>query len=75
MFKEKPYFIIDEKPGKIAYCACGMSSDMPFCDGTHEGTSFEPYIVDVPKRRRVAVCGCGKSDKMPYCDGKHVFES
>ncbi len=71
MYKEQPFFIIDEKPGKVAYCTCKMSSNMPYCDGSHAGTSYKPIIVEVQKARRVAVCGCGKSDKMPYCDGKH----
>lgn len=70
--KEKPYYIVDEKPGKVvAYCTCGLSSNMPYCDGKHVGTSFEPIIVKPEKFRRVAICACGKTEHPPYCDGKH----
>jgi len=24
------------------YCACGLSKNQPFCDGSHTGTSFTP---------------------------------
>ncbi|MEW8561063.1 MAG: CDGSH iron-sulfur domain-containing protein, partial [Candidatus Thiodiazotropha sp.] len=24
------------------WCACGRSSNQPFCDGSHQGTGIEP---------------------------------
>jgi CDGSH-type Zn-finger protein len=48
----------DEK-GDIAICQCGLSSDRPFCDGSHRGTEDEApdthykYTDDRPGERRV----------------------
>ena len=27
--------VIDETPGKKAYCQCGLSENLPYCDGSH----------------------------------------
>lgn len=31
----------DDEKGNIAICMCGLSSDYPFCDGTHRTTKDE----------------------------------
>ncbi len=71
MFKEKNYWLVDEKVGTNSYCRCGFSKNFPLCDNSHENLNSKPYVVIVKENRRVAICGCKKSTKMPYCDGKH----
>lgn len=66
----KPY-VLDESPGKRAWCACGLSKKQPFCDGSHAGTEFRPVVVNVEKAGKVAWCGCKQSGNKPYCDGSH----
>ena len=69
---DKP-IVIDETPGKKAYCQCGLSGNLPHCDGAHarEGTSVKPVIVEVEEEGKKAVCQCHRSANMPWCDGAH----
>ena len=70
-WQEKP-FIIDVKAGETkAFCACGLSSNGPFCDGSHSSTDKTPNIVKFDEDKKVAACGCQKSGNRPYCDGSH----
>lgn len=68
--QNKPY-IVNETPGRKAYCACGRSRGMPYCDGSHKGSGVSPHIVEIPEAKTVAVCGCGHSKGRPFCDGSH----
>ena len=68
--QKKPY-IIDENPGKRAWCACGRSQKQPYCDGSHKGTEFTPIVVDIAEAGQVLWCGCKHSGRKPYCDGSH----
>jgi len=70
--KRRPY-VTELKPGIVyEWCACGLSEDQPFCDGSsHRNTPFEPVIITVEERTRVALCQCKHSDKAPYCNGIH----
>jgi CDGSH-type Zn-finger protein len=33
---------VDPEKGDVAVCQCGLSSEHPFCDGTHRETGDEP---------------------------------
>ena len=68
--QKSPYVKECEKR-KYAWCACGRSSNQPFCDGSHKGTKFSPIIVDLGQDETVAWCGCKHSGNKPYCDGTH----
>lgn len=59
------------QPGKYAWCACGGSSNQPFCDGTHKGTEFSPVIVEITEEKQISWCGCKRSGTKPFCDGTH----
>ena len=68
---QKSPYVIDVKPGKYAWCACGLSSNQPYCDGSHKGTSFSPVIEEVKEEEKIAWCGCKHSKNGVYCDGSH----
>ncbi len=65
--------VVDETCGKKAYCQCGLSAKLPYCDGTHsrEGTGLRPFVVEITEARRLAICQCHRSGNLPYCDGTH----
>ncbi|MFQ5456242.1 MAG: CDGSH iron-sulfur domain-containing protein, partial [Nitrospirota bacterium] len=54
------------------YCSCNKSANMPYCDGSHQGTENQPYKVEIEEEKDIAICGCGGSKNMPYCDGSHA---
>lgn len=70
-----PYRVTLE-PGKTYfYCSCGLSRAQPFCDGSHQGTSFSPLEFHVDKQQTLwYLCGCKRNDPRsgPYCDGSHI---
>ncbi|MCO8246289.1 MULTISPECIES: CDGSH iron-sulfur domain-containing protein [unclassified Haladaptatus] len=47
----------DDEKGNIAICMCGLSSDYPFCDGTHRTTRDEEagtvYRYEDGERREI----------------------
>ncbi len=65
--------VVDETVGKKAYCQCGLSDRLPYCDGTHsrEGTGLAPVVVEVESAGKKAVCQCHQSGNLPWCDGTH----
>ena len=63
--------VLELEPGSYWWCACGLSSSQPFCDGSHAGTRFNPVQVQVDRTRTVALCQCKRTGRIPYCDGSH----
>ena len=63
----------EETPGKKAYCQCGLSANLPYCDGTHsrEGTGIVPIVCEVDTAGKKAICQCHRSGNLPFCDGTH----
>jgi CDGSH-type Zn-finger protein len=70
--QNKPY-VVQETPGRKAWCACGESEKQPYCDGSHarKNTGKTPVIVEIEKAGTAAYCGCRQSAKKPFCDGTH----
>jgi CDGSH-type Zn-finger protein len=64
--------VIDETAGKKAYCQCGLSEKLPYCDGAHsrQQTGLAPIVCEV-QAGKVAVCQCHQSNNKPWCDGTH----
>lgn len=65
--------VVEETAGRKAYCQCGWSEKLPYCDGSHGrlATGVVPIVhaVDVPGRK--SVCQCHRSASLPWCDGSH----
>jgi CDGSH-type Zn-finger protein len=69
--------VVEETPGTKAYCWCGLSGKLPYCDGTHagEGTGVTPAVVEVTEAGKKAVCQCHRTGNKPWCDGTHARQS
>ncbi len=69
--KKQPY-PIPVKVGETHYfCKCGLSKNLPHCDGSHEEVGVQPMVEDFDKNKTVYICSCFKSKKRPFCDGTH----
>lgn len=64
---------LEEK--SYAFCTCGRSQAMPFCDGAHKGSDARPLIHVCGRAGAAVVCGCRKSGNFPFCDGSHSKEA
>lgn len=63
---------IDVEAGKSYYwCACGLSKNQPFCDGTHKDSGFTPVKFEATESKTVYFCGCKTTKNQPLCDGSH----
>lgn len=63
---------IELEGGKTyAWCACGLSSKQPFCDGSHKGSEFVPQMISVPETKTAYLCTCKQTDNPGFCDGTH----
>ncbi|MEJ2593831.1 MAG: CDGSH iron-sulfur domain-containing protein [bacterium] len=64
--------MVDLEAGKTyAWCACGKSSNQPWCDGSHQTTQFRPLIIKTMEPSKASLCMCKQSGSRPYCDGTH----
>jgi CDGSH-type Zn-finger protein len=63
--------LVTLEPGTYLWCACGKSSNQPFCDGTHRGTKFTPVFFKIVEKREAWLCQCKHTGNAPYCDGTH----
>lgn len=63
--------VMDMEPGKYFWCACGRSSNQPFCDGSHKDTGIQPVRVIIEEKKEVHWCMCKQSKNKPFCDGTH----
>ena len=65
-------FDIEVEAGKSYFwCACGLSANQPFCDGSHRETAFTPVKYTADESRTVFFCGCKATGSQPLCDGSH----
>jgi CDGSH-type Zn-finger protein len=63
--------VLELEPGNYFWCACGRSSNQPWCDGSHSGTGFTPIKLELSEKGRVALCMCKRTGDQPRCDGSH----
>jgi CDGSH-type Zn-finger protein len=53
------------------WCACGLSSRQPFCDGSHKDGPFVPLEYRADESGTVWFCGCKHTANQPLCDSSH----
>ena len=70
MSNEHP-IVLDLEPGTYYWCSCGKTKNQPFCDGSHEGTTYLPIEFKITEKKQVALCNCQRSQDAPNCDGSH----
>lgn len=69
---QKAPYPVDVEQGKTYYwCTCGRSARQPFCDGSHQGSSFAPKAWTAEKTGTAYFCGCKASANGALCDGSH----
>lgn len=62
---------LELEPGTYWWCACGKSSNQPWCDGSHRGSGFTPHQVDITEKKTYWMCACKHTAGVPFCDGTH----
>ena len=69
---QKAPYAVEVESGKSYYwCSCGQSKNQPFCDGSHQGTTFTPTEYKATENKTVYFCGCKHSKSGALCDGSH----
>ena len=59
--------------GKTYYwCACGLSTGQPFCDGSHTTTTLTPVAFTAKMSETLYLCQCKRTKNPPFCDGTHT---
>ena len=54
-----------------AWCACGLSSNQPWCNGAHKTGNLTPVVFKPETSKTAAMCMCKQTNNPPYCDGSH----
>lgn len=67
----KPYLVEVEEGKRYFWCACGLSKNQPFCDGSHKTTDFLPLKWVADKTEEKLFCACKHTAGQPFCDGTH----
>jgi len=68
---KQPIAVELEEGKTYAWCACGESSNQPFCDGSHSGTEFSPNVFVAAETKTAYMCQCKQTNNPGMCDGSH----
>ena len=66
-----PYKVEVEASKSYYWCACGRSTNQPFCDGSHKGSEFTPVKFEATESKTLFFCGCKHTHTPVLCDGTH----
>lgn len=69
--QKSPYKVEVEAGKQYSWCACGLSTNQPFCDGSHKDSGIKSFKYLATETKVVAFCGCKKTNNSPMCDGAH----
>ena len=69
--QQSPYAVEVESGINYYWCSCGKSKSQPFCDGSHQGSTFTPIEYTAHETKTVYFCGCKHTATQPMCDGAH----
>lgn len=69
--QKSPYQVELEEGKSYAWCACGLSKNQPYCDGSHKPVGLAPVVFKAEKTGTHWLCGCKATGKQPMCDGSH----
>jgi mannose-6-phosphate isomerase-like protein (cupin superfamily) len=69
--QRKPCLVRVEEGKTYFWCACGLSSTQPFCDGSHKTTAFTPLKWVADGSTEKLFCACKQTGDQPFCDGSH----
>ena len=69
--QKSPYPVKVEAGKTYHRCACGLSKNQPFCDGSHKGSGFAPLPYKAEKDGMLYFCGCKHGRNGALCDGTH----
>lgn len=68
---KQPKAVHLEEGKTYAWCACGRSTQQPFCDGSHGGTKFLPRVFKAEETKTAYICMCKQTSNPGFCDGSH----
>jgi CDGSH-type Zn-finger protein len=57
--------VLDLEPDTYYWCSCGKTKNQPFCDGSHEGTTFLPIEFKITEKKEVTLCNCQRTRDGP----------
>ena len=70
--QKSPYKVKVEKDKTYFWCACGLSRQQPFCDGTHKKDGkYKSIKYLAEESKEIYLCGCKMTKHPPLCDGSH----
>ena len=70
--QKEPFAVAVEGGKDYWWCACGLSKNQPFCDGSHKAEGlFNPVQWTAPKTATRWFCACKNTKNAPFCDGTH----
>jgi mannose-6-phosphate isomerase-like protein (cupin superfamily)/CDGSH-type Zn-finger protein len=69
--QRKPCLVEVEGGKAYFWCACGLSKNQPFCDGSHKATNLQPLKWVADETGEKLFCACKQTAGRPFCDGTH----